>query len=138
MKFKEAVNKSLIGILKSLPMFIAIVWLIGIFQVFVTPKMLSNFFNGSYLHDTITLIISGSITIGQVVLGCIMGFALLKKGVTLFAVTTFFLAFTTIGIIQMPLQMELLGKKFTIIQNFMAIIFIIMSSYLIIFLMGIL
>jgi uncharacterized membrane protein YraQ (UPF0718 family) len=138
MNFKEAIKKSAFSILKILPMFIAIVWLVGIFQVFVTPKMLSHFFNGSYLHDTITSIISGSVTIGQVVLSCIIEFALLKKGVTLYAVTVFFLAFTTIGIIQMPLQMELLGKKFTIIQNFMAIIFIVISSYIIFFLMGIL
>lgn len=135
MNFKEAIKKSAISILKILPMFIAIVWLVGIFQVFVTPKMLSHFFDGAYLHDTITSILSGSITIGQVVLSCIVGFALLKKGVTLFGVTVFFLAFTTIGVIQMPLQMELLGKRFTIIQNFMAIVFIIISSYIIVFLM---
>jgi len=138
MKFKEAIKKSAISILKILPMFVAIVWLVGIFQVFVTPKMLSHFFDGSYFHDTITSLISGSITIGQVILSCIVGFALLKKGVTLFAVTVFFLTFTTIGMIQIPLEMELLGKRFTIIQNFMAIVFIVIVSYMIVFLMGIL
>jgi hypothetical protein len=96
MKFKEALKKSAFSILKILPMFIAIVWLVGIFQVFVTPKMLSHFFDGAYLHDTITSIVSGSVTIGQVVLSCIVGFALLKTGVTLFGVTVFFFVPTSL------------------------------------------
>ena len=68
-----------------------------------------------------------------IILSCIVGFAVLKKGVTLFAVTVFFLTFTTIGMIQISLEMELLGKRFTIIQNFMAIVFIVIVSYMIVF-----
>ena len=136
--YKKSIKQAGVSIVKILPMFIGIIFLVGIFETFVTPKMLAYLFNGNYFHDTLSALLSGSITIGQVVLGCIISFALLKKSVTIFAMTLFFLSFTTIGIIQIPLEVEVLGKKFTIIQNLLAILFIILSAFIITFLMGIL
>jgi hypothetical protein len=61
----------------------------------------------------------------------------LKKGVSLFAVTAFMVAWVTAGLIQYPAEMQALGKRFAMLRNLFSIILAIVVSILTVITVGI-
>jgi len=53
---------------------------------------------------------------------------LLKQGISLLAVTAFLVAWVTVGLVQLPAEVMMLGKKFAIIRNITAFIFAIIVA----------
>ena len=53
----------------------------------------------------------------------IMGGEFLKKGVSLVAVVAFIIAWDTIGIVQIPIEVTYLGRRFTLTRNILCFIF---------------
>jgi uncharacterized membrane protein YraQ (UPF0718 family) len=109
-------------------MLFAVIGLIGLFKVYITPKMLQSLFNGSIVHDEIVGITAGAVSVGQPFLSYIIGGELLKAGVSYYAVAAFILSWITLGVVQLPLQIEVFGIKFTIWKNFLAIVFSVIIS----------
>jgi uncharacterized membrane protein YraQ (UPF0718 family) len=110
----------------ALPMLLGVILLMGLFQTFVSKKMISSVFTGEMLHDALLGTIIGSISAGNPITSYIIGGELLKNGVSLFAVTSFIVAWVTVGIVQFPAEAGILGKRFAIARNtlsfFLAII----------------
>lgn len=109
-------------------MLIAIVGLVGLFKAYVTPEVLKVLFNGSLLHDEVVGIATGAISVGQPFMSYIIGGELLKEGVSLYAVTAFLLAYITLGVVQLPMQFEIFGMKFTFVLNVLALVFSVLVS----------
>ena len=84
----------------SLPMLLGIILLMGLFQTFISPTMISSVFSGEMVRDTFIGTLIGSISAGNPITSYIIGGGLLNKGVSLFAVAAFIVAWVTIGIIQ--------------------------------------
>ena len=55
---------------------------------------------------------------------------LLKQGISLIAVTAFIVSWVTVGIVQIPAESAILGKRFTLIRNLTAFIFAIIVAIL--------
>ena len=106
-----------------LPMLLAILGLVGLFQVFVTPQTLTKLFTGEPVYDTIVGTLAGAIAVGQALISYILGGELLKEGISLYAVAAFILAWVSLGIVQLPAEAEVLGLRFTIWRNLLALIF---------------
>lgn len=53
---------------------------------------------------------------------------MLNHGVSLIAVTSFIVAWVTVGFIQFPAEAMLLGKKFAIVRNVVAFVFSIIVA----------
>ncbi len=104
-------------------MLVAILGLVGLFQAFVTPAMLSKLFSGDALHDTLVGTLAGAVAVGQALISYILGGELLKEGISLYAVAAFILAWVSLGIVQLPAEAEVLGLRFTIWRNLLALIF---------------
>jgi len=127
-KIRKVSKKTLTGILKILPMLLAVVGLVGLFKAYVTPEILKMLFNGSLLHDELVGIIAGAVSVGQPFMSYIIGGELLKEGVSFYAVTAFLLSYITLGIIQIPMQLEIFGLRFTLILNALALVFSVVVS----------
>ena len=127
-KIRKVSKKTLTGILKILPMLLAVVGLVGLFKAYVTPEILKMLFNGSLLHDELVGIIAGAVSVGQPFMSYIIGGELLKEGVSFYAVTAFLLSYITLGIIQIPMQLEIFGLRFTLILNVLALVFSVVVS----------
>ncbi|HHD72349.1 MAG TPA: permease [Epsilonproteobacteria bacterium] len=112
-----------------MPMLLAVVGLAGLFHAFVTTDMLKALFSGATLHDIIVSTLGGSVSVGQPIISYIIGSELLSKGVSLYAVTAFMLAFVTLGLVQLPLEFSLFGRRFTVIRNLLAFAFAILLSF---------
>ena len=59
----------------------------------------------------------GSVSAGNPITSYILAGEFLKQGVSLLAVTAFILAWVTVGLIQLPAESLMLGKKFAVARN---------------------
>ena len=71
----------------------------------------------------------GSILAGNPVTSYIIGGELLTQGVSLAAVTAFLVAWVTVGLVQLPAESILLGKRFAITRNITSFVFAIIAAY---------
>lgn len=124
----NAIKKSFKNFFYLSPMILAIIGLIGIFKAFITPQMISNLFVKNAFYDTFIGLFSGAIAVGQAIISYILGGELLKDGVSMYGVSAFILAWVTLGIVQLPLEASVLGIKFTILRNTLAVIFTFIIS----------
>ncbi len=128
-RFKEALHGALRSLLAIAPMLFAVIGLVGLFDVFVTPEMLHSLFIGNALYDALMGTLVGGISVGQPFLSYIIGGELLKEGVSYYAISAFILAWVTLGLVQLPLEWSLFGGRFTIIRNLLALLFAMLIAF---------
>ncbi len=106
-----------------LPVLLGIVFLLGLFKSYISQQMITSVFTGEVFKDTILGSTLGSILAGSPITSYIIGGELLKDGVSLLAVTAFIGAWVTVGIVQLPAEAAVLGKKFAITRNLLSFLF---------------
>jgi uncharacterized membrane protein YraQ (UPF0718 family) len=135
-------KQAFIGTFKSLysmmPMLLAVIGLVGLFQVVVTPEMLHSVFNGMPVHDGFIGTLIGGISIGQPFFSYIIGGELLDQGISLYAVCAFILAWVTLGVLQLPLEWSMFGGRFTITRNLLSFVFALVIAWATVITLGIL
>ena len=128
---KRIIN-SFAKVLKSFstatPMFLGVILLMGLFQIFVTKEMISSVFTGQMFRDTFIGTAIGSISAGHPITSYIIGGELLKGGVDLFAVTAFIVAWVTVGVVQFPAEASILGRRFATLRNLLSFILAILVA----------
>jgi uncharacterized membrane protein YraQ (UPF0718 family) len=125
---KEAFTKSLKGFVSMLPMLIAIFLLLGIFDVYITKDILLSFFTSNNFLDTITGTLLGGVLTGNPMISYILGGELTDSGVSLYAVTALILSWVTIGLIQLPAEVEIFGFRFTFYRTLLTFITTVLVS----------
>ena len=127
-KLLDSFYKSLKSFSTSFPILIGVVLLLGLFRINVSSQLISSIFSGEMFRDTLLGSIIGSISAGTPITSYIIGAELLKGGVSLFAVVAFILAWVTVGIIQLPAEAAILGKRFAVVRNLVSFILAILVS----------
>ena len=127
---QEAFKKSLKGFLSMLPMLLAIILLLGIFDIYISRDILASFFISNIFVDTITGTLMGGVLTGNPMISYILGGELTDAGISLFAVTAFILSWVTIGIVQLPAEVEIFGFRFTFYRTIFTFITTILVSLL--------
>ena len=127
--FIQAFYKSVKGFALNLPMLISVILLAGLFEVFITPEMLSSLFSGHAFYDTLIGTVSGGVSTGQPFVSYLIGGELLDNGMSYYAVTAFVLSWVTLGVVQLPYEYSLFGRRFTLIRNLLAFIFVFLISF---------
>jgi uncharacterized membrane protein YraQ (UPF0718 family) len=127
-RFADSLKKASLQFLGLMPMIVSIVGLIGLFQGFVNPKMLASVFTGNPWADTLIGTLAGAVAVGQAMVSYILGGELLQQGISLYAVTAFILAWVTLGVVQLPLEAEVLGLRFTLWRNVLAFVFTLLTA----------
>jgi predicted Fe-Mo cluster-binding NifX family protein len=113
----QALQRSKNQFINILPILVGVVLLVGLFSAFASKDLLLTIFSGNMFKDLLSGAICGSILAGNPVNSYIIGGELLDRGVSLFAVTAFIMAWVTVGIVQLPAEMAALGKRFALIRN---------------------
>ena len=116
-KLKEANKKALKSLFNMIPMLLGILLLIAMMRVFIPKTFYSKMFTGNMFFDSIIGSIVGSISVGSPVTGYILGAGFLKEGISLVAITGFLVAWVTVGLVQLPLESVIMGKRFAIFRN---------------------
>mgnify|MGYP002063640469 FL=1 len=125
-----ALKRSTMQLVNLLPVFVGVVLLIGLYNALISKDLLSSLFSGNALLDTLFGTGLGSILAGNPLNSYVIGGELLEQGVSLYAVTAFIAAWVTIGLVQLPMEMAALGKKFALIRNFLSMVLCIATSIL--------
>ena len=96
--------------------------LVSLFLVLIPDSFYTSIFTGNKIIDPLTGASIGSISSGNPIISYILGGELLSKGVSLIAVTAFILSWVTVGIIQLPAESMMLGRKFAITRNIVSFV----------------
>lgn len=119
---KQASIKALKSFISILPMIFAVVLLVGLFQTYITPQMLTKLFGYSIVTDVGVGTLFGAVSSGNPVMSYIIGDELLNNGVSLFAITAFILSWVTLGIVQLPAEASVFGIRFTVYKNILTLL----------------
>lgn len=120
----QCVSNTARSFVASLPMLLGIILLMGIFRANVSKEMLFRFFGGGAFRDTLVGSLVGSISGGNALTSYIVGGEILAQGGSLFAVTAFLATWVTVGIIQLPAEASLLGRRFAVARNLISFILV--------------
>jgi len=130
-KIKEAIVGTGNALRKSLPVLLGVLILVSLSNVLIPKGAFLWLFSKNALLDSFIGSFIGSILAGNPITSYVLGGELLKQGIGLMAVTAFIVAWVTVGIVQLPAEAVLLGKKFAIVRNitafFMAILVAIVT-----------
>jgi uncharacterized membrane protein YraQ (UPF0718 family) len=135
-RLKTALHNTGRTLFMVLPILLAVIGLMGLFEALVTTEMIHSLFKGSAFVDTLIGTLAGAISVGQPFLSYAMGGELLNEGVTLYAVTAFILSFVTLGLVQLPLEWGLFGTRFTVLRNGLSFLFALLISMLTVTILG--
>lgn len=114
--------KAFKSVAEIFPLLLGIILLLGLVRTFVSKQLISSLFTGKLLQDTVIGSVMGSISAGNPITSYIIGGELLERGVSLFAVTAFIVAWVTVGVIQFPAEVIILGKRFAFARNILSFI----------------
>ncbi len=128
--FRKVLQKSGLSFWAMAPLLLGVIGLVGLFQVLVTPKMLSSLFQGNSLLDTLIGTLIGSIAAGNPIVSYLIGGELIGQGISLYAVSAFVLSWVTLGFIQLPAEVEVFGGHFTLYRNILSFIFTMLIAVL--------
>lgn len=128
--FKDAIKKAGNMLWKSFPLIFGTVLLIGLVVTSIPKEFYIKIFTKNILVDSFIGSLIGSISAGNPIMSYILGGEFLKQGIGLIAVTAFIVSWVTVGVIQIPAESYLLGKKFALIRNLLSFIFAIIVAIL--------
>jgi len=113
----HAMKRSGNQFVSMLPIFLGVVLLIGLFNTFVSRNFLAALFSGNVVLDTFLGAFFGSILAGNPINSYVIGGELLEYGVSLFTVTALIITWVTVGLVQLPIEIATLGKRFALLRN---------------------
>lgn len=117
MEIKNAFEKTLRAFGQFLPVVLGVLLLLAMVDVIVPKSFFANVFSGDKSADPIFGAALGSVFAGSPVASYVLGGEFLAQGVSLIAVAAFILAWVTVGVVQLPAESLMLGKKFALVRN---------------------
>ena len=112
----------------ALPVMLGIILILGLFRTFISKEMILSVFTENTFQSTVMGAFIGSIFTGNPVTSYIIGGELIKEDVSLIAITSFIVSWVTVGIIQLPAEVEILGRRFAFARNILSFILSILVS----------
>lgn len=119
-----------------MPSIVGVLLLIGLIQQVDLAKI-QFIFTGNLFFDAFFGALVGSVAAGNPITSYIIGGELLSKGVSMFAVTAFILAWVTVGIVQLPAESVILGRRFALTRNITSFLLAILVSIITVATLGI-
>ena len=137
-KLNSAVKKSAKALYNAMPVLAGIVLLVGLASTLIPKSFYLALFSKNAFLDSIIGSGLGSILAGNPVTSYIIGGELLAQGVSLVAVTAFLIAWVTVGVVQLPAESILLGRRFALLRNIISFVFSVIVAIITVFLVGLL
>ena len=121
-RIKKAAQKTCNAFKRSILILISVLLLISFFITAIPANFFTRIFTGNDLLDSLLGALFGSIAAGNPLNSYVIGGELLNQGISLIAVTAFILTWVTVGIVQLPAEALMLGKKFAISRNILSFV----------------
>ena len=134
---KNAIRKALKALWKSFPLILGTILLVSLISTIIPKSFYTLVFSKNVILDSLIGSLVGSISIGTPITSYIFGGELLNQGISLIAVTAFLVAWVTVGVIQLPAEAAILGKRFAFLRNLTAFIFAILVAVITVLILGV-
>jgi uncharacterized membrane protein YraQ (UPF0718 family) len=102
---------------QSLPILMGVLMLLALADALIPKQAYRLIFSGNWFFDPLVGAAVGSISGGNPLTSYIIGGELRQEGVSMLAITAFIVSWVTVGIIQLPAEAVMLGKRFAIVRN---------------------
>ena len=117
MDIRASAQKTLRSMLQVLPQILGILLLVSLLLTIISPEWYGRVFSGHPVIDPILGAGIGSIAAGNPITSYVIGGELLNTGISLAAVSAFIVAWVTVSAIQLPMEVDILGKRFAVARN---------------------
>jgi uncharacterized membrane protein YraQ (UPF0718 family) len=134
---KKAAISAVKPIYRALPILVGAVLLVSLASTLIPKQAFTELFKMNLIVDPIIGSALGSILAGNPITSYILGGEFLNLGISLVAVTAFLVAWVTVGIVQLPAEIMMLGKKFSITRNILSFIFSIIVAIITVIIVGV-
>jgi uncharacterized membrane protein YraQ (UPF0718 family) len=124
-RMTQAVVKSARAMSRLLPIIVGAILLVSLINSLIPKSFYLQFFRRNMLFDSLIGSVIGSISAGSPLTSYVLGGEFLKNGVSISAVTAFLVAWVTVGMVQLPVELMALGRRFAIVRNLTAFAFAI-------------
>ena len=114
---KQAFLKTAQTFRKSIPILMGVLMLLALANTLIPKQAYRLIFTGNELMDPLMGAAIGSISAGNPITSYIIGGELRQQGVSMLAITAFMLSWVTVGIIQLPAEALMLGRRFAMVRN---------------------
>jgi uncharacterized membrane protein YraQ (UPF0718 family) len=125
---KQSAIKAAKGLWNAFPMILGTILLISLISAIVPKSFYVIIFSKNSLLDSFIGSMVGSVSAGNPITSYIFGGEMLNQGVGLVAVTAFIVSWVTVGLIQLPAESAILGKKFALLRNITSFILAIVVA----------
>ena len=112
-----SLRKTLRIFVNLLPVIMGMLLLSSLVVTAFPEELSSGLFGNGDLLDTLVAASVGGIAAGHPLASYLMGGELLDSGVSLLAVTAFIVSWVTVGVVQLPAEILILGARFAIYRN---------------------
>ncbi len=133
---KQSVKKAAKILWRSTPILVGVVLLVSLANALIPKSAYASVFSRIPFLDSFIGSALGSILAGNPVTSYVLGGEMLSQGVSLVAVTAFLVAWVTVGIVQLPAEAMLLGRKFAITRNITAFLLAIIVAIITVAVVG--
>jgi hypothetical protein len=132
-RLRQGLRASLRTIIGILPIVFGMLLLTSL-AVSLFPKQLpAGLFGRVEVLDALVGASIGSLAAGHPLASYILGGELLAKGVSLVAVTALLNSWVTVGMVQLPAEALLLGRRFAIVRNLLNFLFAIVIAFVVVY-----
>jgi hypothetical protein len=112
-----------------------VLMLLALADALIPKEAYQWFFTGHKLLDPLMRAAVGSIATGNPISGYIIAGELRQQGISLLAVAAFLVAWVTVGIIQLPAEALMLGRRFAVVRNIVSLVLSILVAILTVFIL---
>lgn len=135
--YRESGIKTWNSFKQNMPILIGMLLLISLFIKAVPKSLYSSVFTGNMFLDPLIGAVFGSLATGNPLNSYIIGGELMSQGIGLIAITAFMLSWVTVGVVQLPAESLMLGKRFSVTRNIVSFISAIVAAVLVVLTMGV-
>ena len=132
-KTKKALKVALKAFLQMLPTVLIIITIIGLLFGLLSERVLQLIAEQSGKGGFLLIALLGAVMHIPALLAFPLAASFLENGLSISGVAVFITTLTMIGIVTLPLEIQIMGKKFTLLRNSLSFI----SAILIAIIMGV-
>ena len=137
-RLKEATRKAGKALWRAFPVLLGVILLVSLAEALIPKSVFASLFTGNPVLDPLVGSTLGSILAGNPITSYVLGGEFRRQGVSLLAVTAFLVAWVTVGLVQLPAESVLLGKRFAVTRNITAFVFSIIVAVITVVMVSIL
>ncbi|QSZ67500.1 hypothetical protein RJ40_08270 [Methanofollis aquaemaris] len=137
MEIRRSATKTAKAFLQIIPMIAGVLLLVSLITTAVPQEAYAALFTGHPVLDPLVGAAAGSVAAGNPVTSYVIGGELLRVGVSLTAVTAFIIAWVSVGLVSLPAEMEVMGRRFALARNGISFLCAVLMAALVVLVLAV-